>query len=70
MSFVTPQLFGFLTGLAAIIGASVAVSLGHIDTATYIAIIGPIAGVGVGAGVHASGVSTQTASPPSAGTTP
>ena len=50
----------FLIGLAAVIGASVAVCLGHIDSATYIALVGPVAGVGVGAGVHAAGVGSAS----------
>ena len=57
-------------GLAAVIGATVAVCLGHIDSATYIAIIGPIAGVGVGAGVHAQGVTTGVKSGTNAGVAP
>lgn len=61
MPSVTPQLTALLFGLAGIIGASVAVCLGHIDTSTYIAIVGPVLGVGVGAGVHASGTTTGAA---------
>ncbi len=50
-----------LIGLAATVGATVAVCLGHIDSATYIAIIGPLAGVGVGAGIHAAGTTSGVA---------
>ncbi len=45
-------------GVAAVVGASVAVCLGHIDSATFIAIVGPLAGVGVGAGIHTAGVTS------------
>lgn len=50
------QLGAFVLALAGVIGATVAVCLGHIDQSTYIALVGPILGVGVGAGVHANGV--------------
>lgn len=52
------------------VGATVAVCLGHIGEATYIAIVGPIAGVYVGAGIHAQGVATTAGQGPNAGTTP
>lgn len=57
------QISTTLIGLAAVVGATVAVCLGHIDTSTYVAIVGPLAGIGVGAGVHAAGTNTglQTA---------
>jgi hypothetical protein len=37
------------------------VCLGKIDAPTYIGIVGPVLGIGVGAGVHASGVATASA---------
>jgi hypothetical protein len=59
---VTTQLTALVIGLAAVVGASVAVCLGHIDQSTYIAVVAAFGGVGVGAGVHAAGVNTGTAS--------
>lgn len=64
---VTPQLTALLVGLAGVIGATVAVCLGHIDAPTYIGVVGPVLGVGVGAGIHAAGVDTQPSSGGSAG---
>lgn len=69
MAWFNAQLGAFVLALAGVIGATVAVCLGHIDQATYIALVGPILGVGVGAGVHANGVQTAaptivTAAPP------
>lgn len=52
------QVGAILIALAAIISATVAVTTGHIDTATYIAIVGPVAGVGVGIGAHSAGVAS------------
>lgn len=59
-----------LIGFAAVVGATVAVCLGHIDTSTYIAVVGPLAGVGVGAGIHAAGVNTQPVNGTTTRTTP
>ena len=58
---VTPQITALAIGLAAIVGASVAVCLGHIDAPTYIGIVSAFGGVGVGAGVHAAGTTTGAA---------
>lgn len=58
---ISTQLSALAIGLAAVVGASVAVSLGHIDTATYIAVVSSFGGVGVGAGIHAAGVNTTPA---------
>lgn len=54
----TAQLGAFVLALAGVTGATVAVCLGHIDQPTYIGLVGPVLGVGVGAGIHAQGVST------------
>lgn len=61
MTSFTPQLTALVIGLAAVVGASVAVSLGHIDSSTYIAVVAAFGGVGVGAGVHAAGTTTGVA---------
>ena len=55
---VTPQLTALALGVVALVGASVAVCLGHIDASTYIAIVASFGGVGVGAGVHQAGTVT------------
>jgi hypothetical protein len=55
MSQALPQLAAYVLGLAAIVGATVAVCLAKIDASTYIAVVTTFGGVGVGAGVHASG---------------
>ena len=55
---VTPQLTALALGAIALVGASVAVCLGHIDASTYIAIVASFGGVGVGAGVHQAGTVT------------
>ncbi len=47
---------GMVIFLAAIISATVAVSLGHIDSQTYSTILGAALGFGGGVGAHASGV--------------
>lgn len=70
MALNMPTIGTVLIGLAAVIGATVAVCLGHISEATYIALVGPIAGVGVGAGVHAQGVTTATKAGSSGGISP
>jgi hypothetical protein len=57
----TPQLTALAVGLVAIVGASVAVCLGHIDPSTYIAVVASFGGVGVGAGVHAAGTTSGAA---------
>ena len=54
----TAQLGAFVLALAGVVGATVAVCLGHIDSPTYIGLVGPVLGVGVGAGIHAQGVNT------------
>lgn len=59
MTQALPQIGAFALGLAAVIGATVAVCLGKVDAPTYVSIVVAFGGVGVGAGVHASG--TQAA---------
>lgn len=49
-------LTGGAIALAAIIGATVAVCLGHIDSSTYSAIVGGGLTGGIGVGAHAAGV--------------
>lgn len=68
MQPVAPQTLTLLIGLASVVGATVAVCLGHIDQSTYIAIVAAVGGVGLGAGVHAAGVNTSTSSGGTAGT--
>lgn len=57
------QLGAYALGLAAIIGATVAVCLGKIDAPTYIGVVVAFGGVGVGAGVHAAGTAVPTLPP-------
>lgn len=64
----SPQLGAFMLALAGVAGATVAVCLGHIDQPTYIGLVGPILGVGIGAGVHAQGVDSGNATATSAPT--
>jgi len=51
-----PALIGGVIALAAIVGATVAVCLGHIDAGAYTGLVGVALGGGVGAGAHAAGV--------------
>jgi hypothetical protein len=48
-------------GLAGIAAATVAVCLAKIDAQSYTAIISGVLGIGLGAGVHAQGVSSVSA---------
>ena len=57
------QLYALLIGLTTVVGATVAVCTGHIDPTTFIALVGPVGGVGVGAGVHAAGVQVPSPAP-------
>jgi len=59
---LNPLLFSAIVALAAIASATVAVSLGKIDGATYSAIVGVFGGAGAGVGAHAAGVSSGTGS--------
>lgn len=61
MSAYITQLTGLALGALGLIGATVAVCLGKIDAPTYIGIVGPVLGIGVGAGVHAAGTTVPTA---------
>jgi hypothetical protein len=45
-----------IVALAAIAAATVAVVTGHIDGQSFVAVVGPLAGVFVGIGAHAAGV--------------
>lgn len=47
---------GAIVAIVAIIGATVAVCLGHIDAGAYTGIVGAGLGGGIGAGAHAAGV--------------
>lgn len=51
-----PAIIGGVIALAAIVGATVAVCLGHIDAGAYTGLVGVALGGGVGAGAHAAGV--------------
>lgn len=59
---------GYALAIVGVIGATVAVCLGHIDAETYIALVGPVVGAGVGVGAHAAGVTTATKQVPPLGT--
>lgn len=51
-----PALIGGVIAIVAIVGATVAVCLGHIDAGAYTGLVGVALGGGVGAGAHAAGV--------------
>lgn len=51
-----PGLAGAVVAVAAIVGATVAVCLGHIDGGAFAGIVGAFGGIGAGAGAHAAGV--------------
>lgn len=55
-----PGTMAAVIAIVAIIGATVAVCLGHIDASAYSAIIGAGLGGGLGAGAHAAGVNQGT----------
>lgn len=57
---MNPSYLGFGVAALAIISATVAVSLGHIDTQTYSTLVGAALGGGITFGAHASGVSAGT----------
>lgn len=64
---MTTALAGYALAAFAIIGATVAVCLGHIDQQTYATIVGFGAGGGLGVGAHAAGQASgqaQAAPPP------
>lgn len=44
--------------IVAIVGATVALCLGHIDGGAFAGIVGGLGGVGAGVGAHAAGVRT------------
>lgn len=60
MTTPAPGLIGGIVAIVAIVGATVAVCLGHIDGAGYLGLVAALAGAGVGAGAHASGVKQGT----------
>lgn len=49
-------IIGAAVAIVAIVCATVAVCLGHIDGAGFTGIIGAFGGIGAGAGAHAAGV--------------
>lgn len=59
---MTPTIMGFGVAVVAIISATVAVGLGHIDSQTYATIVGAALGGGLTFGAHASGVTSGAAS--------
>lgn len=60
MSVSNTALGGAIVSVIAIIGATVAVCLGHIDAGTFAGIVGAGLGGGIGAGAHAAGVKQGT----------
>lgn len=63
---LTSTNLGFATVIVAMVSATVAVCLGHIDAQTYATIVGASIGFGGGVGAHASGVTSGAASASSA----
>ena len=57
-----PLLNPAAVAIVAIAAATVALCLGHIDQATFVAIVGSFGGVGIGAGAHAAGVNAGASS--------
>jgi hypothetical protein len=51
-----PGVLGAAIAIVAIIGATVAVCLGHIDGSAFTGIVAGVGGGGLGAGAHAAGV--------------
>lgn len=51
-----PGVIGGAIAIVAIISATVAVCLGHIDSAAFTGIVAAVGGGGLAAGAHASGV--------------
>lgn len=51
-----PGVIGGIIAIVAICGATVAVCLGHIDSAAFTGIVAGVGGGGLGAGAHAAGV--------------
>lgn len=64
MSSTAVALGGAAVALAAIIGATVAVSLGHIDSAAYTGLLGAFVGFGGGVGAGAGYTRTNGAPKP------
>ena len=65
---VIPQLGSLVLAVVVAAGATVAVCLGKIDAPTYIAVVGTFGGAGLGAGIHAQGVTSATGVTTSGGT--
>lgn len=57
MSKLSGGMGALLVAVATIASATVALCLGHIGGETYVALVGPFAGTGVGVGIFAAGVS-------------
>lgn len=53
-------LTGAIVTVVVVVGATVAVCLGHIDAGTFAGIVGAGLGGGIGAGAHAAGVKQGT----------
>ncbi len=54
-SAAVPLVVSAVVAIVAICGATVAVTLGHIDASTYAAIVAGVTGASVGVGAHAAG---------------
>jgi hypothetical protein len=55
---VTSSLGTLILAVVVVVSTTVALCLGHIDSQTFLGIIGAITGLGMGAGIHAAGVAT------------
>ena len=56
MSQQQPALYVAAVAIAALVCATVAVCLGHLDSGAYAGIVGSVVGLALGAGAHAAGV--------------
>lgn len=56
----SPALIGAAVAVVAIVGATVAVCIGHIDAGTFAGLVGGASGAGLGVGAHAAGVRQGT----------
>lgn len=56
----TPIILSAVVAVTAIVAATTALILGHIQSSDFLAIVGAFGGTAVGVGAHAAGVSSQS----------